>query len=357
MSMQKPFYLKFKLLHQTKINLWDYDESFLKEKLRKKKWDFLKKKLKKKIFFFGNLKRSKKGLDVFSYSPFSQSFFSKRVSNNFKNNLYFRKLIRFKYGRLKNKEFNKIFRKSGNYKLFLKNLGSRLDVNLFNRLSLGSIFNLRQKILYGKILLNGVAVQSPNIQLNMFDVISLRLFDIFNLNYLYKDADGLIKYLDYLTYYLFHLVKFEYLEEEVQIKFISDLSNKLGGEKYSEVFNEFLIEGFKSLSKESVISKEKKMQSFKKLNLEEVILILNKRYIKQRYEKIFNNYKKSLMMLDFVGLAEEDLMFLGFFNNKFSFYNFELKFNGDFIDLVFLGFSDRSSSFGNNEKFLLHYLY
>ena len=50
--MQKPFYLKFKLLHQTKINLWDYDESFLKEKLRKKKMGFFKKKVKKKNIFF-----------------------------------------------------------------------------------------------------------------------------------------------------------------------------------------------------------------------------------------------------------------------------------------------------------------
>lgn len=355
--MQKPFHLKMKLFYQTKINLWGYDESFLKEKLKKKKWSFLKKKLKKKTFFSGKLKNSKISLDTFSYSPFSRSFFNQRVSNNFKNNLYFRKLVRLKYGRLKNKELYKIFCNSKGYKNFLQNLGSRLDVNLFNILFPASIFSLRQNILHGKILLNGYKVKSPNIQLKAFDVISLKLFDVFSFNYLYNDSDGLIKYLNYLIYHLFYLVRFEYLSEEVRGRFISDLSLKLGGDNH-EAFNEFLSGGFNDLCSNEILSnKSKKLILAEELDVDKIILILNKKYIKQKYLNFLSNYKKSLISLGTVKLSEEDLNFLGFFNNQFNHVNFEFKFNGDFLDLVFLGFSEDDIDIQNNEKFLLHYLY
>ena len=371
--MHNPFFYKKKLLYQTKINLWGHDESFLENKFTKKKWGFLNKKLKKKIFSvegFSSENFSGNFLDTFSYYPFSYSFFNKKVKKNFKNNLYLRKLIRLKYGRLKDKEFYTIFKNSKGYQTFLENFGSRFDVNLFNLFNILlfpiSVFNLRQNILHGKILLNGFRVKSPNIRLKAFDVISLKLLDLPFLNGLYKDLNDDSKgddYFAFLAFNLFFLSKFDYLSEDVQKKFINDLSVKLGGDSFSEFFKDYFLEIFQFYSnknKKKIIHQRSNLISsnINFLDLDKVISILNQKYIKLGHLKLLKNSKKGLNFDNI--LNKENLIefnVLGFFNNKFNYNNFEFKFNGQFLDLMFLGFSGKYSNIKNTDKFLLHYLY
>ena len=54
--------------------------------------------------------------------------------------MYVRKIIRLKYGRLKNKELYKLFKKSYNYKKFIEFLGSRLDIFLHRILKKKRVF-------------------------------------------------------------------------------------------------------------------------------------------------------------------------------------------------------------------------
>ena len=369
--MHNPFFYKKKLFYQTKINLWGHDESFLGNKFTKKKWGFLNKKLKKKIFSVDSFSAEnyfENFLDTFSYYPFSPGVFSKRVKSNFKNNLYLRKLIRLKYGRLKNKEFYTIFKNSNGYKAFLKNFGSRFDVNLFNLFNILlfpiSVFHIRQNILHGKILLNGSRVKSPNIRLRAFDVISLKFLDFSFLNCLYKDISDDYKsddYFAFLAYNLFVLSKFDCLSEDVQKKFITDLSVKLGGDLLVEFFNDYFVEIFQfysSRKKKIVENKNNKIvDSINFLDLDKIISILNQKYIKTGHLKLLKEFKKGLNF-DYI-LNKENLIelnILNFFNNKFNYNHFEFKFNGQFLDLIFLGYSGKEN-IKNTDKFLLHYLY
>jgi len=88
---KKPFHLKNKLFYQTKINLWEKDLNKFYVNLNKKKWSFLRPR-------FG--KNKVKKLDTFRYQPLSFNPSKGRIRFNYKNNLYLKKLIRLKYGRL-----------------------------------------------------------------------------------------------------------------------------------------------------------------------------------------------------------------------------------------------------------------
>ena len=181
---RKPFHLKNKFFYQTKINLWEKDlNKFYRNVKRKKKWSFLRPR-------FGKFRPQK--LDFFRYQPLSFNPLKGRIKFNYKNNLYLRKLVRLKYGRLKNKEFYSLFKKSKDYKDLVINLGSRLDVLLFNFLSPISIFSLRQHILHGNVKVNGLKIKSPNIRLKSLDTISFNLIDFFSdKNFISPEDKGL----------------------------------------------------------------------------------------------------------------------------------------------------------------------
>lgn len=352
---QKPFYSKTKLLYQTKINLWGYDELHLSQKLKKKKWDFLKFKDKKNF--------NKNILDTFRFNPLAKKSSFGRLKNNFKSNLYLKKLVRLKYGRLKNKEFYNIFRKHKGYKELIARLGSRLDVSLFPLLFPISIFKLRQKILHGKILLNGQKIKSPNIFLKRFDVISLKFSDFSNKNFLYQNTEEQVSYYTYIAFRLFHLINFKDLDDELKSNFIKELSSLLGKDSYKDALNEFFTEEFNFLSlgvdpNENSIKKRKVLS---KLDLPCVINILNKKYIYQNIQSFIKKRKENLEISNISSFSqneiEQEFSDLGFFNNSFNPQNFEVKFNGDFLDIVFLGFSKKSINYKNNDQFALHYLY
>jgi len=348
--MRKPFHLKTKLLYQTKINLWGWDEDSLKQKLKKKKWNFLKSK---------GWKNS--SLDTFRFSPFANSFSRRRINTNFKDNLYLRKLVRLKYARLKNKEFYNIFKKNKGYKKLIKNLGKRLDVNLFNILFPLSIFSLRQNILHGKVLLNGRKINSPNIELKLFDVISLKFSDFSNLNFLYQNIKEQAAYFSYIGSYLFYFSNFENLDKDSQKKFISDISEYLAPDD-KEIVENFFTEEFASLflqdNKFHLNNKEKLLNdNIFSFDLEGLIRILNKKYIKNKIIKFSQERINKLSLTNVDSMSNAENIELGFFNNKFNHNNFEIQINGDYLDIVFLGFSEEDIIIKNNEKFLLHYLY
>lgn len=350
--MRKPFHFKNQLLYQTKINLWDQDEDSLKLKLKKKKWSFLKTK---------NWKNST--LDTFRFSPFSTSFSRRRINTTFKDNLYLKKLVRLKYGRLKNKEFYNIFKKSKGYKELIKNLGTRLDVNLFNILFPVSIFSLRQNILHGKVLLNGQKVNSPNIHLKLFDTISLKISDFSNINFLYSTIKEQADYFSYLSPYLFYFSNFENLDKDSRSKFIAFISEYLSP-KNKDIVADFFVEEFNSLclqdSKFDLIVKEGLLSGKEtSLDLEKVINILNKKLLKKRLNNFVKKRSNKLLLTN-ISLnpdIQEKKDNLGFFEVNYNHDFFEINVNGDYLDMVFLGFSEEDIDINTDEKFLLHYLY
>ena len=351
---QKPFYSKTKLLYQTKINLWGYDELHLSQKLKKKKWEFLKFKDRRNL--------NKNILDTFRFNPLAKKSSFGRLKNNFKNNLYLKKLVRLKYGRLKNKEFYNIFRKHKGYKELIARLGSRLDISLFSLLFPITIFKLRQKIIHGKVLLNGQKIKSPNIFLKRFDVISLKFSDFSNKNFLYQNTEEQVAYYTYIAFRLFHLINFKNLDDELKSNFIKELSSLLGKDSYKDALNEFFTEEFNFLnSGDSQNNSLKKIKISSSLDLQSVINILNKKYVYQNIQSFIRNREKNLEISSisafFQNEAEQDFDNLGFFNNRFNSQNFEIKFNGDYLDIVFLGFSKKSINYKNNDQFALHYLY
>lgn len=343
--MGNPFHLKTKLFYQTKINLWNWDQNSIKLKLKKKKWNFLT---------FKNWKVSNK-IDLFRFSPFTANFSKRRVNATFKNNLYFRKLVRLKYGRLKNKEFNNIFKKHKGYKKLISKLGSRLDNNLFLLLSPISIFYLRQNILHGKVLLNGNKVNSPNINLKLFDTISLKLSDFLNNNFLYQDFQGQAVYLNYMGLNLFKYSGFNNLNEESKFKFIDGISGYLTSKDKDIVINFFSKKFNPSALQKNNISLFKEGDGL--LDLPNFISILNKRYIKSKFLNNFKTREGSLSLSNITTTSAVNDNILGFFNNRFNTNNFEISINGDYLDVTFLGFSEKEVVFGGNEKYLLHYLY
>jgi ribosomal protein S4 len=346
--MRKPFHLKTKLFYQTKINLWGWDLGSIKFKFKKKKWGFLKGKYRR------NFKKGK--LDSFRFSPFSRNFFKGRGKLIFKNNLYFRKLMRLKYGRLKNKEFYKIFKRYKGYKKFITKFGSRLDTNLFLLLSPISVFYLRQSILHGKVLVNGLKVYSPNINLKLFDMISLKFSSFLNTSFIYKNNDSIHLYYFYLVSRLFDFSGFKYLDEVSRLKFSQDITNLFPLPWHSvafECFHSYLV---------LWCTDEREYRTFyeggtESTSLINLVNILNKQYFKKELLK-----KKSLRERRFLlsGIGSSSAVkdkILGFFNNRFNPNSFEVRVNGDHLDVVFLGFSTGGLLVKTNEKYLLHYLY
>lgn len=368
--MHNPFFYKNKLLYQTKVNLWGRDELFLQNKFKKKKWSFLQKKKRRYPDQKGSTgSRPLVSLNTFRYYPLTYRRRRRSIRHSFKNNLYLRKFIRFKYGRLREKELNNLFKNSNGFYKFQENFGSRFDVNLcslFNILLIPvSVFHLRQNILHGKFMLNGLMVKSPNIKLQAFDIISFKLLDLPFLNSVYRDLvsdKGLDNYLNFLVSHLGFCFIFESLSKDLQEKLVNDLSLKLGGDvRFGESFNESLMEKFQFYSNNSkkIIAKKsnKIFSSIKFLDLDKIISILNQKYIKLGHKKLLKGCKKILCSNSDRNVFSLDKKFnyAGVFNGKVNYNNFEVKFNGQFIDFVFLGFSE--NSYSSTDKNVLQYLY
>jgi ribosomal protein S4 len=345
--MRKPFHLKTKLFYQTKINLWGWDQGSIKFKLKKKKWGFLKGKYRKNF---------KKGcLDLFRFSPFSRNFFKRRGKLIFKNNLYFRKLMRLKYGRLKNREFYNIFKRYKGYKKFITKLGSRLDINLFLLLSPISIFYLRQNMLHGSLLLNGRNVYSPNIGLKLFDVISLKFSSFLNTSFIYNNLESIEDYYFFLFNHLFDFARFRDLDDVSQLKFIQDITNLFPSSWHSVVFGYFQKSVLHwSADKTDYLIFEG--GSEKLINLENYVNILNKVYFKNELSRKKILWKERFLLSSIGRDAVKDKI-LGFFSNRFNPNSFEVRVNGDYLDVVFLGLLTGDALVKSNEKYLLHYLY
>lgn len=338
--MRKPFFLKKKLLSQTKVNLWELDSNHLKHKLKKKKWNFLK-------------QTNYNGIKVFQFSPFISKYSKQRLNATFKNNLAGRKLVRLKYGRLKNKEFIKYFKKDYRYKSLISKLGSRLDVNLCLILGFSSIFSLRQKILHKKVLLNGSLIRSPNIFLKPFDIISLKLSDFMPGNFFYENFMEKEAFLESIGYQLFKLSNYERLDKDSQNLFIKNISEILLPED-SEIIINFFSKRFQEWSVDInlyKVSSENLSKDLDLLNESEVINRLKVLYLKRKQLNFLKTLKKRVY-LESIFNENKD-----FFNNYFRRDTFEFSFNGDYLDIVFLGFDENNVNLKTNEKYLLHYLF
>lgn len=355
-AKRKPFYLKTKLLHQTKLNLWEWDSQKLK-KLNKKKWDFLKFQRRGK-------------LRTFRFAPFSFNDSNLRLKMNFKNNLYFRKLIRLQQGRLKNKEFYNIFRKSEDYRSLLGRLGSRLDVALFNILLplVGSIFSLRQNILHGKFLLNGLRVKSPNIRLKAFDTISFRFSDLS----IFNRGDFLERTVFIGNFLIFFICKqshFKLLSIDSKKKVVEDFikfhfSNEIyEGDwltsVYLQKFSFFSkLKGGKRKNLKKEYIKKLFTTEVKKISLSESVDFYKSVFFKTRLEDYsIELFLRTVYPTNFQKKKFQVEDFLGFFSKNCRSDYFEIILNGDYVDIVFLGFSDDDVYINSNRKYLLHYLY
>jgi len=345
-------HLKHKLLYQTRLNIWNKNLKFLKKRLKRKKWSFL------------NFKpHARNGLDTFRFRPFSFNFFKYKIKWDYKNNLYLRKIIRLKYGKLKNKEFYRLFKNSKNYKNFVYNLGSRLDVFLYNLLSPMSIFLLRQYILHGKIIVNGLVVNSPGFKIKPLDIISFNLVDL-------SSNVGFHTSKESRTYLLYRFAKFFYacsffskLTNESKGLFVADVSRVLEP-KFQRKVIQLYLRLFRVLRRDSFMRKDYTIPSKLKKKSDRVSLdiynfflffkkrstwfkILRKVKIKQRriFLSMFESRNRMKKKKEFL---------LGFFNGGLNVNNFEIFVHKSFVDIVFLGVD---SCIRSNEKFLLHYLY
>lgn len=342
---QKPFHSKTKLFFQTKIDLWGHNPKIYFSKFNKKKWNFLK--------------FSQPSLSQYSFRfnlNFSDSILWRRY--NYKNNLYLKKMLRLKSGRLKNKEFYNLFKKSSDYRTLISKLGSRLDVSIHNILFPISIFFLRQKIIHGKVLLNGNIIRNPNQRLKKFDIISLDLTNFNPKLYLFQDLGELVSHLDYIKNSLFEFADFGNLTEESQKNFIQNFINILK-EDNENLYVEYCTE---SINNSLLFNKENPYngsnESKKIFKLEKFIDFLNKRYLRKKILYHINMRKVSLKhqysINDEVANYEKSL---GFLNNKINSSNFEFSYSGNHLDIVFLGFENNKVDITSSKKYLLHYLY
>lgn len=151
---------KYKICFQNRINLWGQQKMF---NFRNKKWGWCSSKNKKTVFgsiFFIQHRKSLRFL--------------------FKGFLRLRALLRFSRSLIKNKQFVRLFKnfnkKSPKFNLFLNKLNTRLDFVIYNSGFLGSIFLIRQQILHGCIVVNGVVNKSPNFFLKSGDLIEIQMF-------------------------------------------------------------------------------------------------------------------------------------------------------------------------------------
>jgi ribosomal protein S4 len=348
---RKPFYLKNKLLYQTKINIWGVNQELLSARLKKKKWNFLR---------FAN--RQDKKLPTFKFSPFSRNFVRRFNRYNFKNNLYLRKLVRFKYGRLKNKELYALFRKTNNYKDFINLLGTRLDIFLYRIFKKNkSIFNLRQLLIHKGVSINGRAVKSPNFRLKKFDIISLNIKDFSEYYFLYQTPYELAYYVLYMFFYTSKHVNFETLNKEGRLLFLQDFCKLVCSKHYDASFVFVEKESKKYLQdidnqriRNNIIFDD---TFSKKMSLESFISILKERFLVNQIltENFF--IEKGFILDSFLN-SKDDKNFLGFFNeNRLGLENFEFNFYKGRLDIVFLGVSERDKDILSNDKYLLHYLY
>lgn len=348
---RKPFYLKNKLFYQTKINLWQRNTKSLG--LKKPKWVFIKKQHRRNV------------LDTFRFSPLSfSSFRRKRVRFNFKNNLYLRKIIRLKYGRLKDYDLYRLFKKSNGYKNFIQFFGSRLDVVLCQLLFPISVYQLRQHLSHKNFLLNGSVVKSPGICLKPLDIISFDISKLAGLNTFYEGKKGRGRYFLQIGYYYFFYSDYRNLKsDEEKKRFILNMVKAIGvHDKYEDVLVGFYSKLFKS-SEASTF--ENSASSFSSINSSFSGTELGwddfDKYIKQQIiiPEIFFNImeKKKRFILPCVKTSSKKQQLLGFFNNELILDNFEFSIRNNYIDCVFLGFSEEKAFINNNEKYELHYLY
>jgi len=350
---KKPFYFKKKLLYQTKVNFWGVNESRLSLRLKKKKWNFLR--------FFA---REKKSMLTFKFSPFSRAFGKRFNRYNFKNNMYVRKIIRLKYGRLKNKELYKLFKKSYNYKKFIEFLGSRLDIFLHRILKKKkSVFNIRQLLSHKGVLVNGRLVQSPNFALKKFDVISLKLNVFSEYYFLYQTPYEHALYLDYMLFNLVKSVAFDSLSEKGRLEFLKEFSKKVCPNHFNEAFNFVKKQAplYYKFANIKFLRENKKNicfnKNFKKyLSIDDFIILVQKRFLKHQifFELFF--LKHAFYFEDFY--KDNENIDIGFFDSRrLGLENFEFNFYKNHLDIVFLGVLEKDKDIVSFDKYLLHYLY
>jgi ribosomal protein S4 len=356
----KPFHLKKKLLYQTKLNIWKWDQGILSKKLKGQKWGFLK------------LKKNKTStLDSFRFRPFLYNSSRDNLKNNFRNNLYLRKIIRLKYARLKNKEFHKLYKESRrDYRSLIIRLASRLDVIVFNILQPKSIFQVRQFILHGKVLVNGLKVKTPSISLKVYDVISFRFSDLSNIKFLYRNNTGRIEHIADVGYCIYNHSYFRHLDKKDQDSLLIELGGVLEP-NHKEVTSKFLNDIFNQLfvtntaldgMSEKKIYSNKIKNPKKVLPLKEFVRVFKNTLFNKKFKPLKENIRNKFLFNSFLNSLDEEEAKNGmdneyhFFTRNYNFRRVEVFIKGDYLDMVFLGaFED--INIPNKDKYLLHYLY
>lgn len=218
--MAKSFHPKYRIVHQTKTNIWKNSKIF--KNFKKKKWNSilpslaLRKKYKRiafNSFIYGgsfNYYRFKKRFLWLKYKKlnyiklfrrnrdFKLNFFK---SNYFREDsikyvnlplfnrtnlsrkffleaLLHRQKLRKSLGKVSKKQFKKLFKLSQKRKRektfsFLKLINRRFDCIIANTFFSLSIFQARQEILHGFFEINGKIETNPNFILNEGDIISV----------------------------------------------------------------------------------------------------------------------------------------------------------------------------------------
>jgi ribosomal protein S4 len=337
---RKPFHLKNKFLFQTKINLWEKDIRVLRNSLRKRKWDFLR------YYRFRRYNR----LCTFRYEPFSYNPFKKRIRYNFKNNLYLRMLIRLKFARLSDKEFYSICKKSENYSDLIMNLGSRLDVVVYNFLVPVSVFLIRQNILHGKILVNGRKVVNPGFKIESFDVISFNLIDISNMNYIYNsqgERSMFFRQVARPNFIYFSCDKFEELTEQGKDLFldvaIKNLNLNFLKNFFKKDLEEGIVKGFNSYNKKRGQKLKISMNSYIAILESFFIIVKIYEFIKSRQRNNF--FYKNLKF---------------FFDENLIFNNMEIFYYKTYVDILYLNNNLEFRDIHSNKKmdrYILRYLF
>lgn len=158
-------YKKFKLSHQTKINIGNYPD--ISKKLKSKKWYFFR--FNNNFLLFPRIRKISK-----------LRFF-------YKNSLNIRRVLKAKNCHIKVSSLYQLYLKArkGNprYLRFLNLLESRLDVCLFRTGLFSSTLDLRQFILHNNIYLNGRLVNKPGILLQKDDLVQIKFIHLNFHNY------------------------------------------------------------------------------------------------------------------------------------------------------------------------------
>jgi hypothetical protein len=296
------------------------------------------------------------------------------LKNNFRNNLYLRKIIRLKYARLKNKEFCKLYKENRrDYKSLIARLASRLDVIVFNILQPKSIFQIRQFILHGKVLVNGLKVKTPGICLKVYDVISFKFSDLSNIKFLYRNNAGRIEHIADVGYCIYNHSYFRHLDKEDQ----ELLLTKLGGvlePNHKELTSKFLNDIFNQLfitnsaldgMSEKKIYLNKTKNPKRVLPLKEFIKVFKGTLFNKKFKPLKENVGNKFLFNNFFnhcdsandGELKDGVDFEHhFFTRNYNFRRVEVFIKGDYLDMVFLG-AYEDTCISNKDKYLLHYLY